>query len=124
MVGTLCLSGAVILKAGANVNSIMANGALTAEAMLVPFINQAESVINVATNYNWTDNYAALNADVKMILEEAASNLAAMYAIQYDMSGYSSPEEVSTMLDVLHDAFNRSIKLLEDKNMQGFITSS
>ena len=71
MVGTLALSGAVLLKAGTNCSSNFKT--TNAEANIVPLINQAEAFINVATKKNWIDIYSTLDADKKLILEEAVS---------------------------------------------------
>jgi len=114
--GIYCSGANVIRKAG---EGISASGA--EEIFLNDVIGQAESAINAATRKNWTDNYAALNADVKQILKEAASNLAAIYAISYDMSGYSSRAEAETMLNVLKTRFDECVELLKEINVQTFI---
>ena len=112
---TLCISGAALFKAGANVST-----ALTG-AQIDSVILQVESEINATTRYNWNDNYATLNADVKYILEQAASNLAAMYLVTYDMSGYTSKTEAQTILDVLLDGYRRAIKELTDIKNRDFV---
>lgn len=96
----------------------------SAEAYTNSYVAQAESIINSATRYNWSDAYSGLNADVKGILKDAASNLAAMYVIQYDMSGYTSLGEAQTMLDLLRDAFERDIKLLIDIKTRDFVNEA
>src|SRR3990167_8903586 len=73
----------------------------SAEAYVNDFMTQAESVINTLTRYNWSDAYATLNADVKGILKEAASNLAAIYVIQYDMSGFASRVHAEDSINIL-----------------------
>lgn len=95
-----------------------------AEAYTNCFIGQAESYINAVTRYNWSDNYAGLNADVKYLLQEAASNLAAMYVIIYDTSGYTSGGEVQTMLNVLWDRAQECIKLLADIKVRDFLENA
>ena len=114
--GTMCLSGAALFKAGANVST-----ALT-EAQYDYAILQAESSINVATRYNWTDGYAALNADVKYILEDVCSNLAAMYLVSYDMSGYTSRVEAEDMVNVHIFRIAQIHKLLKDASVQDFLS--
>src|SRR3990167_10200819 len=84
------------------------------------FILQAESLINAVTRFNWTDAYASLNADVKYILTEAASNLVAMYSINYDMSAYASRNEAETMLNLLRDKALLCLALLEDQKVKIF----
>ena len=110
---TLCLSGAVLLKAGAGVSSNFTGG--NGEANLVPLINQAEAYVNVLTRYDWIGNWTSLDAQDKLLLEQAASDLAAIYAIQYDMSGYTNRLEAQTMLDVLRDRFVQAVDLLKVK---------
>ena len=111
---TLCQSGAAIIRAGANVSDTLnASG-----GMIEDFITQAESYINVATRKNWTDGYTGYDADLKFILEELAANIAAMYCIQYDMSGYTSRAEAQTMLDVLRDKDNDALNILKQKENQ------
>ena len=103
-------------KAGANASTTS-----NVEAYINDFMTQAESQINAETSYNWSDAYAGLNADTKAILKLAASNLAAMYVIQYDMSGFTSREEAETMLDVLYDGYRNAIKTLRDKAQAQFV---
>ena len=106
-------------KAGAN-----ASGTSNVEAYINDFMTQAESFINVATTYNWSDAYSGLNADVKGILKEIASNLAAMYVIQFDMSGFTSRAEAETMLDVLREGALRGLSIIRNKNPQEFMINA
>ena len=99
-----------------------ANATIIADATKMGvFCLQAESFINNAIRINFTDLYAGLNADVKYILNEAASCLAAIKVINYDMSGYTSRIEAETMMDVLRDCAERCIGLLMDKNVTTFL---
>ena len=115
MTTTLTASGACLVKAGANVSAEF-KGA-NAETNWNRFINEAESFLCALSRYNWIDNYAIINADVKKFLDEAVSNLAAIYAIQHDMSGYTSRIEAEDMINILWARFNQCIKLLEDQNV-------
>ena len=115
MATTFCVSGAMLNKAGANVNTTIHNQS-------DEFINQAECLINVNSRFNFIDSYTTLNDDVKKLLEEIASNLSAIYAISYDMSGYTSRTEAETMLDVLRDSVMRNIATLKNvSDVQPFI---
>ena len=84
-------------------------------------MTQAESYINAKTRVNWSDLYSSLNVDVKGILKLAASNLAAMFVIQYDMSGFTSRVEAETMLDVLRSGFVMAMEALEDEKVKHFV---
>ena len=117
--GIFATTAEVQRKAGANASSTS-----NVEAYINDFISQAESFINVATTYNWSDAYATLNADVKGILKEIASNLAAMYVIQYDMSGFTSRTEAETMLDVLREGALRGLSIIRNKNPQEFMINA
>ena len=116
----LATSGACILKAGTNVNSIFTGE--DAEANWEVLIQQAEGFINTATRRDWVTGYSSLISGAKGILEDAASNLAAMYAIQYDMTNYTTRIEAETMLDVLRDGALRDIQILKDKKSEEFLT--
>jgi hypothetical protein len=103
-------------KAGANASAVS-----NTETYINSYMAQAESTINAVTRTNYSDSYAALDADVKGILSEVASNLAAIYVIQYDMSGFTSRTEAEDMINVLRDGALRGMSLLRDKKVQTFI---
>lgn len=113
--GIFATTAEVQRKAGANASSTA-----NVEAYINDFMTQAESIINVITRVNWSDKYSTLNADVKSILKLAASNLAAMFVIQYDMSGFTSRYEAETMLDVLRDGYLSAVSVLRDIKQQTF----
>jgi len=114
--GTFCTTEEVQRKTGASLSGTYINS----EACINDFTAQAEGLINSATEYNWTDNYAALNDDVKGILKVAESAKAAMMVITYDIDevGRTTAE---TMLDVLKDEWNIAITLLKKAAIRGFI---
>ena len=118
----MALSGACLLKAGANVDSKFTG--TDAETNWNELIAQAESFINTVTRINYTDTYASLNADVQKILEDAAACHAAIGAIMYDMSGYTSRAEAQTMLDVNWARLMEDVNLLKDKKHTDFINSA
>ena len=115
--GTLCSSGAAIHKAGKNCHI---SGALLAEE----FIQQAESFVSAQSRIDWSGAYAALNKDVKYILEDHVSCLAGMMIINWDMSGYTSRLEAQTMLDVLDERFKKTGDLLKEKIATDFIKAA
>ena len=110
MTTTLATNGNVILKAGLNASVLT-------DAQYTELINQAECQINVESEYNWNDAYGTLNVDVKYLLTLAASNLAAIYLINYDPNAWGLAT-AQTKLDVLWDGYVDAIKLLRetDKN--------
>lgn len=115
MTETLCDSGMVKLKAGANVST-----ALTA-ANYTTLINEAENYIASATRRDYVAAYSGLSSNKKLILEDTASCHAAIGAINYNMSGFTSRQEALIMVNILWARIMENIKLLKDKDVQGFI---
>ena len=120
MVTTMTTSSDCVAVAGTNANSTIT----TSDGRLTTWINQAESFINCATRYNYTDTYATLNADVKAILSETCECLVANKIIGYDMSGYTSRIEAETMMDLNLDTALRGVSILRDKKTITFINGS
>jgi hypothetical protein len=117
--GIFATTAEIGYKAGAN-----ASATSKAEAYTNSFVAQAESFINVACKYNFSDAYSSLNADIKGILKEAASNLAAIYVIQYDISGFTSRGEAELMINVLYQRVNDCIGLLMSPDMKDFMNGA
>lgn len=103
-------------KAGTN-----ANATAKATAATDVYVLEVESLVNCITRFNWSDNYATMNDDVKHILKEVTSNICAIYVIQWDMSGFTSRIEAEDMVNVLRDAALRGLSILRDKKTQDFM---
>ena len=110
---TICLSGDAILKAGANV------GAVPATAW-DGYIEEAEGVVNSASRHNWVSNWATISGDAT-IVKGVVEDLAAIYGITYDMSGFTSRIEAEDMINVLRDSALRGLSLLRDQNVVTFL---
>ena len=106
-------------KAGTN-----ANATAKATAATDVYVLEVESMVNVLTRHNWSDDYAGLNADVKDILKEITSALCAIYVIQWDMSGFTSRTEAEDMINVLRDAALRDLAIIRDLKNQRFMTEA
>ena len=117
--GIFATTAEVARKAGAN-----ASATSVAEAYVNDFMTQVESLINSICRYNFSDAYSGLNADTKGILKEVASDLAAIYVIQYDMSGFTSRIEAEDMINILRDAALRGLSILRDKKVQDFMVGA
>ena len=109
--GIFATTAEVQRKVGANASSTS-----NTEDYINDFISQAESHINVETTFNWSDVYSTLNVDVKGILKKAASALAAIDVINYDMSSFSRLLEVQTRVSILKDQADECIKILKEKD--------
>lgn len=112
MAETFCDSDSVKLKAGADAATLTA-GEYT------ELINQAECYINTVVaipGVNLVDDYANMDADVKKILEDAASSHAAMAVINYDMTVFGRLAYAQTMLNFNYTRLTDCINLLKDKS--------
>jgi len=105
-------------KSGANVNVAFDTTMMTASNL------RAESFVNVMTRYNWSDQYASLNADVKGVLSDVCSSLVAIEAISYDMSGYTTRGEAESMITILRDNAIRGIQALKGIKNQTFMLNA
>ena len=85
---------------------------------------QAESYVNMTSRKNWSDAYAGLNDDIKRLLSETVSNLAAIYGIQYNMSGFTSRVEAEDMINILFARSNINIEFLKDDRSVKFMESA
>ncbi len=115
--GTLCSLADAVNKAGANASS---GG--TEEVLVSDFVRQAEGVINAVTRFDWVGAYSGLTDEVRFILNQVASDLAAIYIITYDMSGYTADTvEAETMLNIYREAIARGLSLLRNQEVKRFI---
>ena len=114
--GIFATTAEVGYRAGANANSTSKS-----EAYVNFYMTCAESYINAATKTNWSDLYSGLNVDVKGILKEAASCLAAIDVIIYEMGNYSSRAEAELMIKVLYRKAMDCIKILQDNKNELFV---
>lgn len=111
-----------MVKAGAGMShtvsgALLVNGDFAVDTWIV----QAESDINNAVRFNFTDVYGTLNNDVKKTLEGAASDLAAINCVAYDLSEYNSRVEAEDIINILRDSALRRMSILRDKKQEDFI---
>lgn len=113
--GIFATTAEVQRKVGAN-----ASATSNVEAYINQFMTEAESYINVVSGYNWSDNYSALNVDVKGILKMAASNIAAVMVLNYDPSVVSA-REFESRIDVMTFWFNKAMVQLKEPSVIKFM---
>ena len=118
--GTFAASGAVLEKAGKNHSTDLDTG-WNNTSEFEDWLSQSEAVINVMSRYDWVASSAAITTNQLPILKETTANLAAISAITYDMSGYTSRGEAESMITVLRDAAIRNISLLKDQKGVTFV---
>ncbi len=111
MAPTLCTSGLAIQKAGKNVHADIIAGTYDVGEI----IEQVEAQVSLFSRYDWVANFGTVEANFKPVLEEVTSDMAAIYLIEYDMSGYTSRIEAEDMITVLRDSSIRILSLLKDQ---------
>lgn len=121
--GIFATSDEILVKAGEGYDTGVTEARINALCL------QVESLINCICRYNFSDNYATLNADVRGLLSEVESNLVAIYIITYNMrgdgdNGYGSRIEAEDMINVLRDGALRGLSILKDKKTQDFINGA
>ena len=97
---------------------IWANATYSAVDYVDQFTSFWESYVNVAMNYNWSDNYVAANIDTKRILSLFVVAQVVMDICAMDDSGTDSRTAeffFDRMTDVANKAFSQ---LKEDASLQ------
>ena len=108
---TYCTSAAIIIKAGANVNST----ATGSNIIIKQFCDNAEGYLNVATRYDWTAASAAITAsypNYKPMIADVISSLAAIDMINYDMESIGR-NEAQARINVLYDRATTGINYIK-----------
>lgn len=101
-------------KLGENVTSAFTDTMKT-QALLM-----AESVLNVMTRKNWSDDFAGLNVDVKSIVTDATTAFVAIEGIRFNMEEFIPTSVADAMITNLREAFVRDVGILRDIKSQEF----
>jgi len=107
---TFTTSGATIYKAGVN-----AAASITGHWQIDNWIDDVEHYICLLCRTDFISAWGTMDANKKYVLREAVENLAAIYCIQYDMSGYTSRVEAEDMINILWARFQDCVMLLKDQ---------
>jgi len=124
---SFCTSGMALMKAGAGVSEHFYSGMnvlfpMSSGHPVEDLISGAESVINTVCRFNFSDKYATLNGQTKLILEDTASSIAAISMVTHDFSAnYTSRVESEDVINVNRDIVLRNLGILRDKKQQDFI---
>ncbi len=120
MVGTYIMTTEtdVLAKAGAGASSSFTDAMKTAAAL------RFEAELNATLRKNYSDTYAALNADVKHMISEVVSSQIAKEWIAYDMSGYTNLREAENKINMLDASVKINKSLLIDKERQRFVNGA
>jgi len=107
-------SGIVKLKAGSEPT------ALTSE-QYTKLIELAQSQIMAETKIDFATSYASLDADTKVILEDACSSWAAIAAAANRQQDFFSRGAAIHNANINAFTYRESIKLLKDKKVTDFL---
>jgi hypothetical protein len=119
MAVTYALATEMVYKAGNNVSSTATGAAYT-----LAFGLMSEGNINVASGFDWSSwytSYSATYPHVAQLLVDAATNLGAIYIINYDMSGFTNIQEAVSRINTLYQMYQNDIQLLKDEAKKDFI---
>ena len=105
-------------KTGAGVSTAFTDTMKTQSLLM------AENYINSHSRFNWSDAWGTLNVDVKHMITRATASLVAIDAINYDMSGYTSRQEALTMINVLLDIIDKTLRELNDQKVRDFVNNA
>ena len=114
--GTLCLSGQAVFKAGTDVSTSIT------EDQHDQAISEAESYIYGVMRNDLSGSYATMDISKRLLLQRACSDLAAISLIEYDMSGFPALSYATTTIYFLWNDALLTLNLLKDKKTQDFIT--
>ena len=104
----------------ANVNSSSTSNSVE---YIDQYMTEVESLINVTTTRNWSDDYAGLNVDVKGILKMAATELAAWMVEQFDIDAIgAATANLSANMHIFR--YNMAIAELKNKNTETFMDNA
>ena len=117
MTWTLCTSGSAVHRAGANVSSTIA----VSGSALADYSDEAEARVSGLARYNVVTNYGSLTAEGKKILQELAANMIAEKMINYDLSGYTTLGEGTTMLNVLRTNTAELINMITEDKIKTYL---
>lgn len=109
MTTTLCNSGSVKLAAGSNVSTSLTDSNYT------EFINQAEGQLAVDTRVDWVSAWGTISGSkYAKVVEQAVAAWAAVNAIRYKMTAYSSLNEATTMINVNLNRYSNAVTQLKE----------
>jgi hypothetical protein len=109
----------VKMKAGTKASATSTGQTYTDE-----YLNEAEAFINCAARKVFAVDaaaFAALPATTRQLLTEIATDIAAIYAINWDLSGFTTRYEAEDMINVLRDRYMQAMGFLLGTDQISFI---
>ena len=120
--GIMCTEAEIDQRSGSGIDTNYTDVMKTAACLA------AESSVNDAARYNFSDDYATINADVKYLLTDIVASIVAIQAITYNMKGLAGTaftlREAENRVNILRDAVLRGFSILRGKKFQDFINAA
>ena len=110
MTETLCTSGAVKHRAGANASATIT----TSGGWITELINQSEGEISLMIPANVVGGFSGYPTYTQSFLQKACAVRSAMAVISYDTTGYLNTPEGAFMVNVLWAEWNDIKNELKD----------
>lgn len=107
---TLCSVQDVLDRCGADASPTI----IASSAIVERYIETAEQTIVLETRRAWVDEYASVLDSTKETLKICTASHAAKEIIAYDPKGFAPSSAWITMLNVVENAFQRTLKALKD----------
>lgn len=116
MTATLTASYAVMDKAG------LLDSTISSWAVIDRFINQAEGEICAQLRCDVITKFSGLPIYAQYVIQEACSNLAAIYLANKYKSSYPTMRAAETTLDVCYNHYNIAMQnIKQDANVKKFL---
>lgn len=101
-------------KSGVNVNALFTDTMKTVSLLFW------ENSLNAETEFNWSDAFGSLNADVKGAVTAYTASGVAMEAINYDIDAHGRGT-ANMMVNVLLNIMDAAMKTLKESNKRSFM---
>ena len=101
-----------------------ASATSTGQTYTDEYLNEAEAFINCAARKVFAVNataFAALPVTTRQLLTEIATNIAAIYCIQWDMSGFPSRIDAEDKINSLRDRYMQAMGFLLGTDQISFV---
>ena len=108
--GTMCDEADVALKATKMSDDIDDGDTEETDVWIV----DAEALVCCVGRYDFITNWASLDANSKRMLTDIVGSLAAIMAVNYDMSVFTSRTEAENIINILRDNALRGLSVLRD----------
>ena len=117
-----------IMTTEAEIDAKAGDGAAVAadytEAMKDARVLQAEAMVNLVGGYDFSTNWASLEAVYKVVLGDIVASMVAIEWIAYDMNGYTDLTEAVDKINILNENVLFGLSLLRDTDKRALVNKN